>query len=169
MGNLDRTPMKDVTGSTGPALALRSIFNLLNRDRDTAPLYLSPALFRREVCIRPETAGATCPTRSELFADEPAIAPSRPARAVELVRPTDGLRIARDPRIPASHQKFRFELANLPENAEVNWSLDGQPLATTTAPTLLWPVEKGTHRLVVRVAGKNRDVQTLPETIFHVR
>lgn len=44
MGNLDYTEMHEVTGSSGPALVLRSVFTELNRNRDVRPLFLSPQL-----------------------------------------------------------------------------------------------------------------------------
>jgi membrane carboxypeptidase/penicillin-binding protein PbpC len=43
MGNLDETPMDGVTGTTEPALLLRSVCAELTRDPSTAPLCLSPA------------------------------------------------------------------------------------------------------------------------------
>lgn len=51
MGNLDYTPMNGVTGVIGPALALRAIFAQLNQQRQTAPLYLSPKLIQKNVCL----------------------------------------------------------------------------------------------------------------------
>lgn len=100
MGNLDRTTMGNVTGSTGPALAMLSIFNILNKSRDdTKDLYLSPALIEKPICTRPSSQG-TCPTRVEYFVEghrgwailclpPPRPGPSRPS--LELVRPTEGL------------------------------------------------------------------------------
>jgi penicillin-binding protein 1C len=44
MGNLDYTEMREVTGSSGPALVLRSVFTELNGNRDVRPLFLSPQL-----------------------------------------------------------------------------------------------------------------------------
>ncbi len=169
MGNLDRTPMKEVTGSTGPALALRSIFHRLNQNRETKPLYLSPALIEKEICTRPVKDGEDCPTRPEYFLAG-ATAPDLPAAAskkIELVRPTKGLMMAYDPRIPESHQKFRFELANLPEMAEVEWILNGKTLDRGPAPTYLWPIEKGLHTLSVKIhtAHGAQDFDPIPFTV----
>ena len=156
MGNLDRTPMKGVTGSTGPALALRSIFSVLNKNRVTAPLYFSPRLVAHDVCIRPQNGPAPCPMRTEWFApgtvpsDKPA---ASTAPAIELVRPTEGLQIAYDPRIPAQHQKFRFEVKGLTKDQQASWMLDGKPVAGTTPATALWPLQKGRHILTVTING----------------
>jgi penicillin-binding protein 1C len=170
MGNLDRTPMKDVTGSTGPALAMRSIFNLLNRGRDTQPLYLSPALLRHDVCTRPADEHGDCPTRTEFFNGEPdaPLPSSAKNKKIELVRPTEGLMLARDPRIPADHQKFRFELAALAEGQEAEWILDGVTLARTAEPRYLWAVERGTHRLQVNI-HRGEKVTFLEPVTFIVR
>jgi beta-glucanase (GH16 family) len=35
-----------------------------------------------------------------------------------------------------SHEAFLFQMANTPENATVNWYVDGKPAATTTAAYL---------------------------------
>lgn len=170
MGNLDRTPMKDVTGSTGPALALRSIFHILNKDRDTDTLYLSPALIEADVCTRPASPDGICPLRTEYFAQaiEPAPAPSKKP-ALELVRPTKGLMMAYDPRIPASHQKFRFELAGLQDGEEAEWVLNGTFLARSASPRYLWPLEKGQHHLLVTIHAHDRPARTLEPVAFTVR
>lgn len=173
MGNLDRTPMKEVTGSTGPALVARSIFQILNENRDTQSLYLAPTLIERDVCTRPSDDPAHCPRRTELFrADiaetKTAIAakPSRP----ELVRPTAGLMMAYDPRVPADRQKFRFELAGLKSGQQVEWILDGQSLGHTSTPSYLWALEKGPHRLGLVIHGANSGPShTLEAVPFTVR
>lgn len=153
MGNLDRTPMKDVTGSTGPALALRAIFQTLNENRETKPLYLSPALIAQDVCIRPRDNNGDCPRRTELFAKAPANdTPEKTnTAAIELVRPTNGLLVAYDPRIPADHQKFRFELAGLKDGENAEWILNGHTLGRSDGPRYLWLVEKGKQALEVKI------------------
>lgn len=170
MGNLDRTPMKEVTGSTGPALAMRSIFQILNKDRDADTLYVAPTLTEADICTRPAAADGTCPTRTEYFAagknDVPAPAKTSP---LELVRPTQGLMMAYDPRIPAAHQKFRFELAGLQDGDEVEWILNGQSLARAASPRYLWPLEKGRQRLEVTIHAKNGVPRSLSPVDFTVR
>jgi penicillin-binding protein 1C len=172
MGNLDRAPMDGVTGSVGPALAMRSVFAVLNRNRDTARLYLSPNLVREEVCIRPEEGGI-CPKRSEWFIggteprDEVGVIPGK--RRIEMIRPTEGLQIAWDPRIPAEHQKFRFELGGLESGSQVQWILDGDILAENDRSTLLWPVQRGRHRLAVTVRHQDSSSENLVPVEFTVK
>lgn len=156
MGNLDRTPMKDVTGSTGPALVMRGVFQILNKNRDTKPLYLSPALIEKDICARPAKNNEPCPTRTELFVagtENPGAPSQAQNNKIELIRPTAGLMIAYDPRIQADHQKFRFELAGLKEGEEAEWSLNGETLGRSASPRYLWPVKKGPQELSVIVYG----------------
>ncbi|PZO87406.1 MAG: penicillin-binding protein 1C [Micavibrio aeruginosavorus] len=169
MGNLDRTPMEDVTGSTGPALALRSIFDRLNRTRDTKPLYLSPTLVYKDVCSRPADSSGNCTLRTEIFAPDHIEPPrqnsSAPSvRAPELVRPTSGLMIAYNPRIPKDSQKFRFEVKELHPDQEIEWILDGSSLGRHKTPHYLWPVEKGAHTLsvVIHTADGDASLEIAP-------
>ncbi len=166
MGNLDRTSMKGVTGSTGPALALRSIFSILNAGRQTAPLYFSPRLVREDVCIRPAEAFDPCSMRTEWFTPEtvPNFEELSVAKTdiLELVRPTEGLQIAYDPHIPTSHQKFRFELKGLEEGQSVQWRLNGEIYAQGQNNYVLWPVEKGKYTLSVRVSGGDSTMEMEP-------
>lgn len=168
MGNLDHKPMDGVTGSTGPALALRGIFSRLNQDKDTKKLYMSPKLALQDVCIRPEE---NCITRSEWMmpgaSEQDFSKDSRPP--MELIRPTEGLQLAYDPRIPLAHQNFRFEIGNLPEDATVSWTLDGQEVGKTAENTYLWPVTKGKHALQVRIYDGQGEVHAIPEVSFIVK
>ncbi len=170
MGNLDRKPMKEVTGSTGPALALRSIFGVLNKDRDVKPLAPSPALLTATVCMRPQEGDGECPKRSEYFlakTDIPAT-PKKSEKKLELIQPTDGLMVAYDPRIPSDKQKFRFEVTGVTDGDEIEWILNGQRLAMDSSPTYLWPVARGKQNLSVTIHGQNGP-KNLPPVSFQVR
>lgn len=173
MGNLDRSPMNHVTGASGSALAMRSIFSLLNENRKAKPLYLSPHLVAHEVCIRPPKPDRTCPKRSEWFManNQPTTAtPSNdnPAK-IELVRPTDGLQIAYDPRIPKEHQHFRFEIKGVPDKNIIQWTLDEQVVGEGISPTMLWPVQKGKHILSVTISDGDKVIHTLQPVTFLVK
>ena len=97
MGNLDQTPTEGVTGSTGPALLLRSVFAELTRDADTRPLYLSPTLVRVAVCVPMplRESGDECLRRDEWFVPgteaAAAGAPSASVATIRLRQPTPGL------------------------------------------------------------------------------
>lgn len=173
MGNLDNTPMEGVTGANGPALVLRSIFAVLNKNRETSPLYLSPNLRSEIVCARPPEKDGTCLETTEWVpadANNHKTAEAQKTQyALELVRPTDGLQIAYDPRIPQEHQKFRFEIRNLPHGARVEWALNDDPVVSSTEPLLLWPVTHGKHILRVSLFTSDGDVRSLDPVRFTVK
>ncbi len=167
VGNLNHQATFGVTGATGPALILRSVFAELNRNRQTRPLFVSPQLTRREICRETSLpADGRCITVSEWFAPgtEPESRPTpQPAhRHPYLQRPSHGLQLAMDPRIPDHHEAFQFQMANLPENSRVNWYVDGKHAATTSSRNFLWPLSKGPHRAMARVwiSGINSPMET---------
>ncbi len=156
MGNLDRSPMDGVTGAVGPALALRSIFAELHLDERTQPLYLSPRLVRKEVCLKTD-AETGCTQRSEFFlsgTEESSIEPPGEP-PIELSRPTQGLQMAFDPRIPPELQSFDFRIDGLTGKCEpsctVDWRLNGARLATTDGGDYRWPVRRGKYDLRAEV------------------
>ncbi len=173
MGNLDRTPMENVTGSTGPALALRSIFAVLNKNRDTSRLFFSPRLITKDICIRPMEKNGTCPRHTEWFTPETLPKDSSPHApedsGITMIRPTQGLQIAYDPRIPAQHQKFRFELHGIKEGEQISWILDDESLAITTAPSYLWSLKRGKHMLSVSITQNGDTPKTLAPVAFVVK
>jgi penicillin-binding protein 1C len=156
MGNLDQKATAGVTGATGPALILRSVFAELNRNRQTRSLYVSPRLTKKEICR--ETGlphDGECATISEWFTPgtEPGIRPlpQRDRKRPYLQHPSHGLQLAMDPRIPDHHEAFRFQMANLPENTTVDWIIDGRWTATTSTRNYLWPLSRGPHRVMAKV------------------
>lgn len=172
MGNLDNTPMEGVTGSAGPALVLRSVFALLNKNRETKPLYISPRLVSKNICARPPDDGICLQTTEWVPAGLKMENPrnSKSSRFFpELVRPTDGLQIAYDPRIPEAHQKFRFEIRDLPEQTRIEWALNNEEIVSGTEPALLWTVTHGTHILRVSLFTPDGDVQSLDPVKFTVK
>lgn len=174
MGNLDQKPTDGVTGGTGPALALRSIFYELNRFRAVRPLHLSPLLVQREVCIPDTDNPARCYKRSEWFMPETEPdnrhkAEVKPAR-YEIVKPTEGLQMAIDPRVPLDRQKLAFTIAGLKEGQRVEWVLNGQSLGTAQAEKeYLWPLGRGQHKLSVRVYEAGKMIYTSPDIQYVVK
>lgn len=158
MGNLDRRPMDGVTGSLGPALALRSVFAELNNYKITQPLYLSPKLIRRDICRVEDSPN--CRMRSEYFIGEPTQTPSasKPLPPGFMI-PTPGLKVAYDPRIPAELQKLEFKISHIEVGDEITWILNNQKLAITSSDHLLWPLLRGNYQLRAEIyqarSGKN--------------
>ncbi len=168
MGNLDREPMHEVTGSIGPALVLRAVFAELHRHDDSEPLFLSRKLSRHQVCrASGRLAHAACPTTSEWF--RPGKAPAErcpihrprtaataqrgaaaaaPLAAVQNLRlasPTPGLHLAMDPRIPDDLEVFQLRLDGASAIRRVEWIVDGEVVATTGEASYSWPVTRGRH------------------------
>jgi penicillin-binding protein 1C len=149
MGNLDHSPMDGVTGSTGPALTLRAVFKELSTHRTTSPLFLSPKLERRDLCV-PAPGGSGCISRSEYFmlgSAAPAPSPVVSRGRISLLQPTAGLHLAIDPRVPREKQAFEFILSGVEPSMQVEWVLDGASLARSAGGRYLWHLTRGGHTL----------------------
>lgn len=170
-GNLNRTPMDGVTGSTGPALVLRSIFAELENNQKSGPLYLSPKLVQREVCSDPTAAldAPDCFPHSEYFMPGTiAQPPAKPVENFRIMRPSKGLNIAYDPRVPADHQAFEFVVVGAGGH-KLLWRLDGRLLGVTDDPSYLWPVARGNHTLTVSMLKKDGTVGQTEKVPFLVK
>lgn len=159
MGNLDQKPTDGITGSTGPALALRSIFSELNKSGGTAPLYLSPKLIRRTVCVA-TSGNEPCVPRTDYFIPGHLPEEKKITAAVKqpgIASPVNGLQIAYDPRIPKEKQKFEFKVEGFEPGDQVEWQLNEERLSSDKAH-YLWPVARGEYQLVAAIV---RDGDTI--------
>lgn len=180
MGNMDYQPMEKVTGSTGPAIVLRSLFNELNRHRDVQPLMLSRSLEKHRICTQTgklvsETNDQSiglednCLVRDEWFV--PGTLASTNEDEVEHIRlrlPTPGLRMAMDPRIPDESEFFEFSLSTTKNIREVEWFVNDTLVATTTSSQFLWPLARGnfsTHARVRTSAGDIITTEPIPYSV----
>jgi penicillin-binding protein 1C len=166
MGNLNGSSSDGVSGASGPALILRSIFNELGRRHRARPLYMSPSLVQLDICGKLVPKGVPdCPEMMEWFVrgsqpEAGRISNGLPAgQTVELLQPTNGLHLARDPRIPDEHEALRFALRAVPAGAEVRWFVDDTQVAKTTSADFLWPLVAGWHH--VRASIDLSDSQTV--------
>lgn len=174
LGNLDQSPMDGVTGSTGPALVMRGIFAGLNESGQAAPLYLSPKLARKDICTNGDelSKSTSCYPHTEYFitgsepTNEPRVAIMK---GISLVRPTEGLQIAYDPRIKPESQAFEFVSDGIAENHSVEWLLNGKPLANTKNGRFVWPVERGHYTLVAREIGADNTLLSTDSVHFLVK
>ena len=91
-----------------------------------------------------------------------------PNDGIRLRRPTPGLKLAFDPRLPASAQAFDFELAGVAPGDRVVWTVDGREQEHAGA-TLRWTVTRGEHRVAARVLRDASLVAALGETAFVVK
>ena len=172
MGNFDARPMDGVTGSTGPALVLRSVFAELNKNGDTRPLYLSPRLVRKEITMASRELGGSGVKRYEWFA--PGKGPRNMLKDKQhqlsgFLKPVIGLEMAMDPRIPDEHEAFEFELGDVGDNDRVTWILDGKELGKTMGNRYLWPLKKGSHIVEARIEKNNGSMAYAGKTLFHVK
>jgi len=164
IGNLDYSEMNEVTGSSGPALVLRSIFNELNRFRDVRPLYLSGNLNRQRVCIEtglPEYED--CKARDEWFL--PGTGPGWTAEVESeprIRKPSKGLMLAMDPRIPDEHEYFEFALGKRTDIKYVRWYVNDELIATTSGFKYNWKLSRGNFkaRAEVLLVGNDSPVGT---------
>ena len=181
MGNLDREPMYEVTGSLGPALVLRAVFAELHRHDESEPLYVSRRLRRHQVC---RTSGrlprATCPTTSEWFRPDKAPtercsvhrrrladatksgAPPAVVQDLRLTSPTPGLHLAMDPRIPDELEVFPLRLNGAARIRRVDWIVDGKVVATTSGASYPWSLARGRHLAWARawIGDAQRPIET---------
>jgi penicillin-binding protein 1C len=186
MGNLDREPTQEVTGSIGPALVLRAIFSELNRDRDSEPLPLSRRLQAVTICRSTgKRAAPECPSLVEWFEarNVPAATCSAhgggsegertahdsaagPAGPIRLTRPTPGLQLALDPRIPDELEVFPFMLPEMLRPIRTEWLVDGRVAGLTGKgeQRFIWPLSRGEHTALARVwlPGSREAVETRP-------
>jgi penicillin-binding protein 1C len=165
MGNVDRRPMREVTGSIGPALVFRALMAELHRNRETEPLLLSRKLRKAAICRESGAAPSpSCPRTTEWFrpGTEPrgacpkhsgTIAASRSRGEIRIARPSPGLHLALDPRIPDELERFALEVEGLPEGARVEWWIDEARFAESTNERgrALWPLTRGRHMAKARV------------------
>lgn len=174
MGNVDRRPMREVTGSFGPALVLRSIFAELHRTGRTKPLFLSRTLTRREICVDTgKRATRFCPTTHEWF--RPGHVPSETCSEhevgkkttmfsesvstpgwIRIQRPHPGLHLALDPRIPDELERFRFEVSAPSDVRQIEWIVDERVVGTTDGDSsslrsFLWQPVRGAHEVRARL------------------
>jgi len=172
LGNLDQMPMERVTGSTGPALILRSMFAVLSQQNPSSPLYLSPKLVQKEVCTNYDLHAreVNCFPRTEYFipGTEPNDEiPTNIHRRFTIMRPTEGLEIAYDPRIPSDRQAFEFIVDGASANHTIQWLLNDKPIATTQESHFLWQIERGHYTLVAQEIGD--EGKALTSDLIHFR
>jgi penicillin-binding protein 1C len=174
LGNLDQTPMDGITGSLGPALVLHSLFAELAGREKLKPLYLSPKLVQQEICTDyDQPAGKNnCFPRTEYFiiGSEPhSEQPARLSSHLELLRPTKGLQIAYDPRIPANVQAFEFVAEGITAGRKVEWLLNGKPIATTQTGHFLWPIKQGHYSLQAKEIDDKEKTFSSDVVLFNVK
>ncbi|MEZ4322899.1 MAG: transglycosylase domain-containing protein [Myxococcota bacterium] len=86
---------------------------------------------------------------------------------VAVLAPRDGMRVVRDPEVPADRSTIQLAAAVDPPGEQLVWFVDGEPFAVVDYPyTARWPVEAGEHTFEARLAY--RPERTRPVTV-HAR
>lgn len=169
-GNLDYTPMHEITGSSGPAIVLRTLFNELNRGRTERALYFSPHLEKKRVCIDTGLpASDECQSKDEWFVQgtgpNAVVADKQP---LHLRKPTNGLLLAMDPRIPDQYEKFEFEISDRQNIKKVDWFVNGVQVASSKGPTYQWQLHRGTYTAYAIVYTNNGNQSVTTNQVSYV-
>lgn len=187
MGDLNRTAMKEVSGSVGPALVLRAVFHELERRGGEGVKQDGVGLTKVQICAESGLrARPSCPVVDELFAPgsvpthlcalhsaaresrEPA--PQSGLSAVRISLPTPGLRLAMDPRISDEREAFPFEIAPVEKHGSVEWLVDGVSIGQSSLPRgrFLWRLRKGSHQVSAIIEHDQQRIEAEPVR-FEVR
>lgn len=150
MGRLVGGDMDHITGSAGPALALRTVFARLRQSQPYAGLWRSPELHRVRTCER--IGAGPCIERDDWRVITAVVrAPQPVERRPRIVQPTPGEILAIDPRIPLANQMYTFKIGGTHRPYSVSWQLDGRALGHSNSPERQWRLARGAHVLAARV------------------
>lgn len=167
MGNLDQSPTDGITGSTGPGLVLRGLFAYLNRDQNTSKLALSSEVFLQENCADPSLS--CTPVYDYQTASSQALSPPEGSVVPAILSPSQDLRLAFDPRLPAERQSFRFSLAGIAPEDKVKWFVNGDEIAETKGGDYDWRVKRGYYSVSARVETAKGKRLVLGPVAYSVR
>lgn len=134
IGNLTYRPMRDVTGASGAAPLLRSVFSRLARAKATGVL--------------PFVASSAPSGKTKTENDAPVI-----------LQPQNGTTLAVDPRLPNDVQAYKFELSALPDGAEAIWFVDGKRVGT--GQNFFWSPVRGEHSVSAEVVLDKKEKTSL--------
>jgi len=166
-GNLDYTSMNEVTGSSGPAIILRTLFNELNRGRTVRALYFSPNLVKKQVCMETgETTHDNCRSKDEWFLPNTiGVMPLINKQPLRMRKPSNGLLIAMDPRIPDNYEVFEFEVSQSENISKVDWFINENHVATSRKPVYQWQVKKGDFSTYARIYLNNKEKPIMTQKV----
>lgn len=148
IGNLSGRETQGVTGARGPALLTRSLL---------------AALAERSLPLPVPTGSSN---RAAAAEGAPITDDSGPPR---LLQPFEGLKLARDPRIPDGLEAFEFQVAGAAAAREVRWWVDGAPAGRSATTTWAWPLVAGEHRVYAELVSAEGQILRSNEVRFHVQ
>lgn len=188
MGNLDQKPMKEITGSTGPGMVLRAVFNELHKNTVSSALYKSRRLRAVNICpVSGLRASKNGPSATEWFrpGKEPRefcngqhgdaslhASVATDQAGVRISQPISGMQLAMDPRIPDRLERLPLEIDSNALVDRVQWTVNGRLVGSAKRGELyLWPMQRGFHTVSARVwlAGKGDRAQDTGAVKFLVK
>ncbi len=189
LGNSDLSSMQNITGSVGPAVIVRSIFNELDRHEDSKPLYMSSNIVQLSICRKTGLLQTPdCPSQDEYFA--PGTEPTKPCtvhskttivsteskETISIKQPSPGLRLARDPRIPDELERFEFILDGVHIEGrhliKVQWIVDDRMVGTSEDMngSYKWKLTPGAHTVYAKIYTNSSTLyKETKQTRFYVR
>ncbi|MDD2840509.1 MAG: transglycosylase domain-containing protein [Rickettsiales bacterium] len=158
-GNLNNQTTLGVTGSYVPLKIAEDTMNYLNRNNTINNLYISPKLIKKEICVEDGIIfnDRKCNSYTEFFETNISIPNELPDNTdfpfefPKIIRPTNDLIIAVDPRVPLDEQKFKFDVQNTLESDIIEWKLDDKILLNSNKSYYLWKISRGDHILNVSI------------------
>lgn len=170
-GNMDYSSMHNITGASGPAIVLRTMFNEVNRGRRIHALYFSPRLIKKQVCAASGLPADTqCASKDEWFHPAAVLAAeqSAPTTAPRLRKPSNGLHIAMDPRIPDQHEVFEFEVSDHPDLRQVDWYVNDSLMASSTGNIYPWQIHKGAFNAYAQIYLRGQSQPLRTQTVHYL-
>jgi penicillin-binding protein 1C len=162
VGNFEGDSMHDVSGVTGAAPVWRELMSALHQN--VASVAPSPPPGVVAVMAR-FTPGVEPPRREWFLAQHTnarTVTVTQAAPMARIVSPANGMVIAVDPDIPASHQKLPISVQGA--SASMQLKLNGERLAAASE-SMLWTPRTGAYRLELEDAGG----QLVDSILFTVR
>lgn len=133
------------------------------------PLHSAPSWEVKETIDEPERT----PDKEEITLVKQEMKPvENNPELIYLLRPTPGLQLAMDPRIPDELEAFPFQLPEGIQAVKVDWIVDRQLVGSTSQGErqFLWPLSRGIHKAQARVWLKEQtDPVETPEVEFVVK
>jgi penicillin-binding protein 1C len=173
VGRADAGPMREVTGANGAAELARAILLGLHGDvPDVAALaFPSPPGYRLgPACAAEVDCAAALPEWTRASAERKPLAVKAEtdladdAATITIVSPAAGMRVIRNPELPADLASLPLKAAVSPAASQVVWYVDGKPLLVSRADEVArWPLQPGTHTFEARVPY--RSLVSLPVTV----
>jgi membrane carboxypeptidase/penicillin-binding protein PbpC len=127
----------------------------------------SSEVFLQENCADPSLS--CTPVYDYQTASSQTLSPSEDNVVPAILSPSQDLRLAFDPRLPADRQSFRFSLAGIAPEDKVKWFVNGDEIAETKGGDYDWRVKRGYYSVSARVETAEGKKLVLGPVAYSVR